>query len=148
MSGYWGTQLRLAYAFKNTPTMAIVTALRWSQQYRAAADLSLQPLEHTQQSRPGSPSPSLQAHQCPIHPPETASIMSSRGARTNNGFLLSITVRHLEMSRDPPELRSVPRLCKISCTPALQVFSPQPRGHHAAASLLVLVAGNILSAPS
>lgn len=133
---------------KTHPTMAFVTALRRSQQCRAAAGLSLQPLEHTQQSCPASPSPSLQARQCPIHPPETASIMSRHSSRANNGFLLSSTVRHLEMSRDPPELHSAPLLCKKSCTPALQVFSPQPRLRHAPASILVLLAWNILSAAS
>ena len=58
-------------------------------------------------------------------PWDTASIMSCPCSRSNNGFLLSIRMRHLDVSQDSPEFCSLSLLSKM-----IPPFQPCWASHH------------------
>lgn len=108
---------------------------------------------NTRQWAPGSPSPSLLEHQCPIHPPETPPPLCHMPLLKNQQWLFTEHhIKHLEMSQDPPSLAVSSTFQHEFSIPALLVFSPQPHLHYAPSSLcawlLDLLTWNILSAPS
>lgn len=148
MSGYWGTQLKLAYAFKNTAHNGFCHCF----EVKSTVQSSCRRFPSTSGTHTAVMSRVSLSKSAGASMPDSSSwdCFHYVTPQLQNQQWLS-TEHHSKASGDelrPSRTSQCPSTLQNKLHSALQVFSTQPHLHHAPASLLVLVAWNILSAAS
>ena len=119
------TQTGLCFYFLKSHPQGLLSLLEDEVNSREELQLQTQPWRHAAVISRVSLSKSSGTSMPHSSPWDTASIMSCPCSRSNNGFLLSIRMRHLDVSQDSPEFCSLSLLSKM-----IPPFQPCWASHH------------------